>query len=249
MTFLACTFISLYYPALRTKWATSNKTPLPSLSSFHPRQLLLSAGTAIWAARLGSFLFARIIKTGSDSRFDKVKTEPGKFLFFWFMQATWVSLTALPVFIANSIPKSAHPPLGWRDAIGVGVWASGMLLEATADRQKNLWRKAKEDKKHSEKFISSGVWKYSRHPNYFGECTLWTGSYLTALPSLLAASGTMLPGWTAAACLVSPAFVTLLITKLSGVPPLEASAKKKYGKEYQEYARKTSIFVPWFPKE
>lgn len=80
------------------------------------------------------------------------------------MQATWITMTALPVFLVNSIPTKAQPPLGIKDFLGLSVWLLGMGLEVVADRQKSAWREAKNEGKHDEKFIRSGVWSWSRHP-------------------------------------------------------------------------------------
>jgi steroid 5-alpha reductase family enzyme len=129
---------------------------------------------------IGSFLFYRVIKSGGDSRFDKLKKkvyltsadltdyQPKQFFWFWVGQATWVSLVALPVFAVNAIPARLHPALNWKDYVGAGVWITGFLTEVIADRQKTQWRKEKKEGKHSEDWISRGLWGLSRHPNYFG---------------------------------------------------------------------------------
>ena len=83
-----------------------------------------------------------------------------------------MSLVALPVFALNSIPAGLHPALNWKDFVGVGVWVAGFATEVIADRQKSQWRKEKDDKKHSEEWISRGLWAKSRHPNYFGSMSL-----------------------------------------------------------------------------
>jgi hypothetical protein len=87
---------------------------------------------------------------------------------FWIGQATWVSIVALPIFALNAIPAGLHPALNWKDFLGIGLWATGFLTEVIADRQKSQWRKKKDEKKHNEEWISSGLWGKSRHPNYFG---------------------------------------------------------------------------------
>ncbi len=122
------------------------------------------------------------MKHGSDSRFDEIKKKPLVFSFAWCVphvlasdytyhshrmaQATWISIVALPAILINSIPKGAHPALGVRDLIAVGIWAGGLGFEIIADRQKSAWRKDKDEKKHEEKFISSGLWALSRHPKW-----------------------------------------------------------------------------------
>jgi steroid 5-alpha reductase family enzyme len=174
--------------------ARSQGLPIPSfpkITDFHPRQLLMTALTVLWATRLGtdtekheadigSFLFYRVVKSGGDSRFDKLKKkvyltsvdetnyQPKRFFWFWVGQATWVSLVALPVFAVNAIPARLHPALNWKDYLGAGVWITGFLTEVIADRQKTQWRQEKNEGKHSEDWISRGLWGWSRHPNYFG---------------------------------------------------------------------------------
>lgn len=243
-TFISCTLVSLYYPALR------NKTPLPSLLSFHPRQLAMSGFAILWAGRLGSFLFQRISKSGSDSRFDEIKKSPPKFAGAWFLQGVWVSLTALPVYAVNSIPRAAQPALGVRDALGAALWLSAFAFEVIADRQKSAWREKKDKKEHDEKFITSGLWSLSRHPNYVGEVGLWTAQFLAAnrvLSSPLVA-GPLLPPWMAYAAVASPVLEYSLIRYVSGVPMLEESGDKKFGSDpkWAEYKKNTPIFFPKF---
>lgn len=225
LTFIACTGLSLYYPFLR------RGGPLPSLLSFHPRQLLATAGVSLWAARLGSFLYQRIKKSGSDSRFDEIKKSPTKFAGAWFAQGIWVSLTALPVFAINAIPAAAHPALGLRDAAAAALWVGAFVGEVVADRQKSAWREAQENKKHDEKFISSGLWAYSRHPNYLGEVGLWTAQFLLAFGVLSRAgvNGVFVPGWLRWAAVASPVCEYLLIRYVSGVPLLEVSCAAPVG--------------------
>ncbi|KDN52951.1 DUF1295-domain-containing protein [Tilletiaria anomala UBC 951] len=259
--FVSATAVSLLLPSLRTRFptlawlgsgtasATSASWP-PTLATFHPRQLLASALATVWAVRLGSFLFARIHKHGSDPRFDKIKKNPPHFLFAWMMQATWISLTALPIYLVNAIPPAAQPRLGTRltDYVGLALWLGGMGLEVFADCQKSAWRKGKEGKKHDEPFITRGVWSWSRHPNYFGEVSLWTGQYILSLSSLSAATPMFYPWWITVAAAASPLFEYMLIRYLSGVPMLEKSGDEKYGKDptWQEYKKNVPVFVPFF---
>ncbi|OCF42403.1 hypothetical protein I317_03778 [Kwoniella heveanensis CBS 569] len=239
--FITSTLLSLYYPTVRSWFTSGPSVPLSlSLSSHHPRQLLASALLLIWAGRLGSYLVQRIAKHGSDSRFDDLKTKPAIFSAMWFGQALWVTLVGLPVFLINAVPAGAHPALAWKDFLGLAVWAGGLGLEVLADSEKSAWRKAKDEKKHEEKFISSGAWAWSRHPNYLGEVLLQHGPPLLALSLPLAAS-------TKYATFISPVFSYLLLRYASGVPPLEKSAEKKWGKDekWRKYAQDTSVLVPW----
>jgi steroid 5-alpha reductase family enzyme len=197
-----------------------------------PRALLLGCLVAIWAVRLGSFLFGRISRDGSDPRFDSLKPSLVRFFMTWTLQGLWVLLTlscALAAITATN-PKS----LGLWEALGALVWAVGFAIEAGADRQKQQFRS---DLANRDRFIQSGLWAWSRHPNYFGEITLWTGIALIAMPALA--------GWQYVT-LISPAFVYLLLTRISGIPLLEARATKKWGdeSEYQAYRERTPVLFP-----
>lgn len=141
LTFVACTAISLYLPALRARsYAAANNMPkpaYPSPASFGTRKLILSAMVTFWAGRLGSFLFARIKKAGKDPRFDEIKKQPLSFFGAFMAQATWVTLVAGPVFAVNAIPTAALPAFSLLELIGLGIWLFGMGFEIVADRQKS----------------------------------------------------------------------------------------------------------------
>ncbi|RUS16916.1 hypothetical protein BC937DRAFT_90654 [Endogone sp. FLAS-F59071] len=250
VTFITCTLISLYWRRFLHPYLLGavplSPSAIPPLSSFHPRQLLASGTTIIWAVRLGTFLLNRIINSGKDSRFDNIKTKPAVFFIYWFIQAVWIGLTALPVYLVNAVPAEAQPPLEMLDFVGCVIWGIGFLIELTADLQKSAWKSRKENK---GKFIKEGLWSISRHPNYFGECLLWAGSWLSAASGLVRVSDPRIISPTAARLTIaSPLFVIYLITQVSGIPPLERSSDKKFGNlaEYQEYKRRTSVFVPWW---
>ena len=163
--FISAAGLSLYMPWIRARYIDGARVAFPtSLSAFHPRQTIMTGLAIIWAVRLGSFLYQRVHKSGGDSRFDKIKQNPAAFFGAWMMQATWIAATALPVYLVNSIPRHAQPPLGVRDYAGLAIWLAGMGLEVVADRQKSAWREDKKQGKHQENFISSGVWSWSRHP-------------------------------------------------------------------------------------
>ncbi|MDX1509680.1 MAG: DUF1295 domain-containing protein, partial [Woeseiaceae bacterium] len=132
------------------------------------RATLVAAMVAIWALRLASFLFLRIIKAGSDSRFDEIKTRPLKFLMAWTLQGLWVLLTAAAALAV--ITGGVREPLGIVGIVGIAIWVVGIAIEAVADRQKS---KFKGDPANEGKFINTGLWAWSRHPNYFGEIVLW----------------------------------------------------------------------------
>ncbi|XP_065194270.1 uncharacterized protein LOC135825589 [Sycon ciliatum] len=202
-------------------------------SSGHLRQKIQTAMVATWAARLGLFLFGRVMKQGSDSRFDKVKNQPGTFLMYWTVQGLWVMVTLLPTLMLNS--SRQNPPLCSLDYLGWALWASGFLLEVVADEQKRRFRL---DPSNTSKWIESGVWSCSRHPNYLGEIMLWAGLFTSA--------SAVFSGWQWAS-LGSPLFVAYLLTKVSGIPILERQAHRRWGTipAFMEYRKRTAVLVPW----
>ena len=153
----------------------------------------------IWAARLGSFLVERVMKVGKDVRFDEVKHDPAKFFVYWSVQGLWVFVTLLPTLALHS--SALNPAFGMRDLLGFGIWGLGFALEVIADKQKSDF---KADPANEGKFIKEGLWGISRHPNYLGEITLWTGLYLSCSSTLTGAQHLVV---------LSPVFVALLITK------------------------------------
>ena len=199
------------------------------------RAMLVAAMVMVWSLRLASFLFLRISKAGKDSRFDVIKTKPLRFLLAWTLQGLWVLLTAAAALAV--ITSDARVPLGVVGIIGIAVWAIGMLIEIIADRQKTLFRASPENQ---GRFISTGLWAWSRHPNYFGEILLWTGMAIVAIP--------VLQGWQWAT-LISPIFVAFLLIKVSGVPMLEEAADKRWGgqDDYERYKKATPVLIPGPP--
>lgn len=215
LTYITCTLLTL------------TLTPTPT-----PRALTLALLVTLWAARLGAFLFRRVHQDGGDGRFDHIKPNLGAFLTAWTLQGLWVLITASAAWSAT---LSTHPaPMGWVDLIGVGVWALGFGVEVIADQQKRAWRA----RRGAGAFVREGLWRYSQHPNYLGEITLWGGVALLALPAL--------HGW-AHLSLLSPVCVYLLLTRVSGVPLLEARGRARWGDdpEYQDYIRRTPRLIPW----
>lgn len=204
-------------------------TPMPDARSW-----ILAAMVILWAARLGSFLAMRVHKAGSDGRFDEIKGSPVRFLQVWVIQGAWVSITAAAAWIAISTDAAARAPIGWLTVVGIVVWLLGMTIEIVADAQKSAFRA---DPSNKDEFIRTGLWSRSRHPNYFGEIVIWVGVFLTAAP--------VLAGWQWVAVL-SPLFVILLLTRVSGIPLLEARAEKKWGDraDYVEYRENTPSLIP-----
>lgn len=200
------------------------------------RALLLTLLICIWAARLGSFLFLRVRKDGSDGRFDPIKPLFTRFLLTWTLQALWVLVTSAAALTAiTSSQRVALDPLAWT---GLALWVTGFMIESIADRQKRHFR---HNPANAGRFIQNGLWSWSRHPNYFGEILLWLGIAMIAAPAL--------SGWQLAT-LVSPVFVILLLTRVSGIPMLEARADKRWGDEptYQAYKARTSVLIPRPPR-
>ncbi len=194
---------------------------------------LLVAG---WALRLGTFLFKRIKRDGRDGRFDEIKISPVRFLAAWTVQGLWVLLTAAAALaIITSTAREELGPIGY---LALAIWVIGFAIEVVADRQKSAFRS---DPANKGRFIQSGLWAWSRHPNYFGEILLWTGMALLAVP--------ILTGWRWVV-LISPIFVTLLLTKVSGIPPLERRADEKWGgeAEYEQYKASTPVLIPRPPR-
>ena len=201
------------------------------------RAFLLLAMVVIWAVRLGSYLFLRIRKAGADKRFDDIKPSFPRFLNTWTLQALWVTLTLAAALAA--ITSTQRVALGTVTAIGLVVWVVGIGLEAAADAQKSRFRA---DPANKGRFIHSGLWSWSRHPNYFGEILLWVGVAVVALP--------VLRGWQWVT-LISPVFVALLLLRVSGVPMLEKAADEKWGgqADYEAYKSRTSVLVPRPPSK
>jgi steroid 5-alpha reductase family enzyme len=200
------------------------------------RSVLLLAAVLIWATRLGSFLFGRIQKAGKDERFDEIKVSFPRFLLTWTVQGLWVTFTAAAALTA--ITTTARRGLGWLALIGFVIWAFGFAIELLADTQKSAF---KADPENKGKFIQSGLWAWSRHPNYFGEIVLWIGVAIIALP--------VLRGWQYVT-LISPAYVTLQLTLVSGLPMLEKRADERWGgqEDYQAYKARTPVLIPRSPR-
>ncbi|KAI4287379.1 MAG: hypothetical protein L6R35_003367 [Caloplaca aegaea] len=232
---------------------------------------------------VGTYLFSRITSdNGTDSRFDNIRSSPPKFLGAFFAQATWVSLCVMPLYLfaqprktsadstiklmpvlaLNSLPASLFATLpaaiSLTDILGLLLYVGGLSFEVTADRQKDKWVQEKKTKKHNEEFLTRGLWSKSRHPNYFGEVTLWTGIATLAGGVLVSNVGQVGMGLAASGLLgkiaalglagVSPAFVSLLLFKVSGIPLSEGKYDKRYGerKDYQEWKKNTPMFFPKF---
>lgn len=218
----SCTYLSVVGLAL---WLGGNQDA---------RSLIVALLVAVWAVRLGSFLFLRISQDGKDDRFDKIKPKPWRFLFAWTLQGLWVFFTlAAALVVMTSEHTKSLGPIGY---VGIALWLIGFTLEVVADRQKRVFRAARA-RGETGAFITTGLWAHSRHPNYFGEIVLWLGVALVAVP--------VMQGWQWIG-LVSPLFVIALLTRVSGVPMLEKKSDAQWGDDpsYQAYKEKTPVLIP-----
>ena len=208
-------------------------------STYEPNEInygniILSLFISIWAIRLGSFLFMRIKKAGEDKRFRKIKPSASQFFMTWTLQGFWVSICSMCALTAISSEIGVITNIFFY--IGFALFLIGFSIEIIADNQKNTFRSFEENK---DKFITTGLWAKSRHPNYFGEIMLWTAIALIALPSL---------GGAQYLTLISPVFTYILLVHISGVRMLEDMGNKKWGhlEEYKIYKDKTPRIIPKF---
>jgi steroid 5-alpha reductase family enzyme len=191
----------------------------------------------LWGLRLAAYLFIRIMRIGRDTRFDSRRDSFKKFGFFWLLQAISIWTILLPVtFFFNSDGAGRSTTFS---LAGIVVWAIGFIIEAVADQQKF---KFKSDEKNKGSWVNNGLWKYSRHPNYFGEILCWWGIFLLTAPYLRGIA------WIG---ILGPVYITVLLMFVSGIPLLEKQADEKYkdNKEYQEYKHITSLLIPLRPKK
>lgn len=193
------------------------------------RQWVLTLLVVAWSVRLAGFLLYRIILWGEDRRFDEKRNNIGQLAIFWTLQAIWVWTVSLPVTILNA--SARNPPLGGVDYFGWFLFSAGLLLESVADMQKLNFKR---DESSRGKWIDVGVWKWSRHPNYFGEIVVWCGAFVSASRVFVGVD------WIA---VLGPIFITLLLLFVSGVTLTEQSADKKHGgkEDYWEYKNRTSV--------
>jgi len=194
---------------------------------FNLGNLILSFLIFLWATRLGIFLFLRIQNDGEDKRFRSIKPSPAKFFMTWTLQATWVSICSLCAL--TGISSDSGIIINNLFFIGLTFFVIGFFIEVVADSQKTKFRK---NPKNKNTFINSGLWAYSRHPNYLGEIFIWIGISVISFSSLFNLQF---------ATLISPIFTYVLLVYVSGVRLLEASGKEKWGhlKSYKEYIKKT----------
>ncbi len=201
-------------------------------ASGDPRSILLATLIMVWAIRLGTFLFSRVRKKGSDSRFVEILPSFRVNLLTWTLQAIWVSVTAACALVA--ITSATKVPIdGWA-ILGLILWCAGFAIEVIADHQKQVFRSKPEN---ARRFITTGLWAWSRHPNYLGEIMLWTGVAVMALP--------VLQGWQFLT-LMSPFFVYYLLTRVSGIEMQERQNDKTWSSDptYWRYKETTPALWP-----
>lgn len=201
------------------------------------RRWLVAGMAAVWAGRLAGHLVPRVLETGEDGRYRELRArwgEAARHRFFVFFQAQGALVAFLSLHFLAAMGASAAP-LGPRDGIALAIWALAIGGEAIADRQLAAFRA---DPANRGRVCRRGLWRYSRHPNYFFEWVHW----LAYIPF---AWGT---GWLAW-MFVAPALMLATIVFVTGIPPTEAQAVRSRGEAYREYQRTTSPFFPWFPKE
>jgi len=214
------TFISVILFSLYAKYITLG---------LDLRSTIIGLMIVIWALRLSSFLFLRVKKVGEDVRFKEIKKSFSRFLLAFTLQGFWVFMCTFPALI---VLTSSNFEIDIFLVLGSSLWLFGFLYEVIADKQKSNF-----NINNKGKFISSGLWSLSRHPNYFGEITLWTGITVISI--------TVLSGFQYLA-LLTPLFIFRLLNNISGVNLLEDIGNKRWGseKDYQTYIKKTPKFFP-----
>lgn len=203
---------------------------------FVTRHILVTALIFLWGTRLATHIAIRNKGRGEDYRYAQWRKDWGKWFFIrslfqiYMLQGLLLLIIAYPVILIN---YSEEPGITFLDILGLIIWLYGFFFEAVGDYQ---LLKFKGQAKNKGKIMTQGLWKYTRHPNYFGETVMWWGIFLIAL--------SVRNGWTA---IISPLTITFLLVKVSGISMLE----KKYvgNKEFEEYAKRTRAFFPWFSKE
>jgi steroid 5-alpha reductase family enzyme len=205
---------------------------------YAPRKWAMASMAGFWGLRLAAFLlFARVLGHPEEGRYVQLRKEwktnlALRFLFFFEFQALLEVVLSLPFLLVCMNPRA---PLGVVEKTGAGVWLVAIIGEAIADQQLNKFKK---DPANKGKTFRGGLWKYSRHPNYFFEWMIWVGYAAFALASPW--------GWLG---LISPALILYFLLSVTGIPATEAQAIRTRGNEYRAYQRTTSSFVPWFPKK
>lgn len=198
------------------------------LTTRTPQALLIASLVGVWGLRLSGYLFIRILKTGTDKRFDGIRNDWRKFAKFWLLQAISIWMISLNFIYFSSFGQAYS-------VLGIFIFVLGLALESLADLQKFAFKSLPENK---NKWVDVGLWKFSRHPNYFGEMLVWWGIFIFTLPSL---SGTSY------LFVISPIFITTLLLFVTGIPTIERKYDALFGgqREYQFYRETTNLLVPF----
>uniref|UniRef100_A0A6B2LDU6 Uncharacterized protein n=1 Tax=Arcella intermedia TaxID=1963864 RepID=A0A6B2LDU6_9EUKA len=202
---------------------------------YYIRQVVVTVLVSLWGLRLAGYLFYRILKIGEDKRFDEYRAYPLRFLRFWTLQMLTIWVVLLPEVILNS--KETDVALRWNDFVGFVLFGVGFACESISDHQKFQYRQDPANKGH---WCDVGLWRYSRHPNYFGELLLWFALYMICCSSFEGAEY---------ATVVGPVYLTLIIMFLSGIPKLEKDLDERFGEDegYKSYKRRTAVLIPFVP--
>lgn len=200
--------------------------------TMHPRKVLISALVFVWGLRLAVYMWTRVHGKPEELRYQRFRTSEGRYSmgrsFFWvfMVQGILSLLIAVPVIFVNTY---GGPSLGWLDVIGTMVWGAGFFLEAMSDYQLSRFKRKPSNKEH---LLMSGLWRYSRHPNYLGEILMWWGVFVIALS---------VPG--AIATAIGPTLLTMLLLRVSGIPLVEPRLARY--RDYDRYVKQTPLLIPW----
>lgn len=202
--------------------------------TFDLMHVILTLMITVWGLRLSGYLFYRILKTKKDKRFDGIRENFGKFAVFWMVQTLTIFIIMLPVIMLLNMKSNIT--LSMITIVGFFIWCTGFIIETIADHQKFVFRN---NPKNKDKWIDTGLWHNSRHPNYFGEILCWIGVFVYVMPLLSNLA------WMS---IFSPISIIILLLFFTGIPPLEKNADKLFGKntQYREYKKTTSVLIPWF---
>ena len=200
------------------------------------RRALIAALASLWSLRLAWHLIARLRTSPEDGRYARLRREHGDSADAWLFGFFQVQALLCVIFATPALVAARNPdPVGWPEVLGTLVWLLAVAGEAAADRQLSRFRESRRD---SSEVCRTGLWKYSRHPNYFFEWIHWWSFVVI---------GWQAPhGWVT---LAGPAAMLLLVLKVTGIPPTETQAVAKRGEAYRRYQREVSAFFPWRPRE
>jgi len=206
--------------------------------TYYARQIVVLALVSAWGFRLGFFLLSRVLKRGKDARFDQMREKFFPFLGFWLYQIVWVWTVSLPVTVLMGAKNDTS--LSGQDYVGWALWGIGFFFQVAADQSKMYFT---DNPANKGKLLTTNVWSWSRHPNYFGEISMWLGIFLTS--SAVYSANTK---W-AYFSITSPLLTYLLLMYLSGVKMAEDRYNQtfKNNQEWIDYRKRTSVLVPFPP--